>query len=147
MRTYSSAWATSLFAGWLAAIIVYVASYYLLFGFPKADAFYLWVMVIVSPMFSLIGSAIFVFPLKSLADKLIYKIPQVAFAFLLSTYGLIIFIPALHWLSGLDLSYPKHRLVFVNAALNGLVYGLVFYFLRKPAVQANQKWTTSTTPS
>ena len=147
MRTYSSAWKISLFVGWLAAIIVYLVSYYLLFGFPEADVFYLWIMVIVSPLFSLIGSAIFVFPLRSVTDKLISKMPQVVFALLLSTYGLVIFIPTLHWFTGLDLSYPNQRLIFVNAAINGLVYGLVFYTLRKPAVQANQKWTTSTTPS
>ncbi len=147
MKSYSSAWFASVCIGWTVAILCYLADYFLTFGFPEADVFYLWMMVIASPIFSFILSAIFVFPFRKQLEKLISVVPKGIFALLLATYGLVIIIPTLHWLTGLDMSYPKHRLVFANAAINGFVYGFAFYSFRKPTINAHEIWTTSTTPS
>ena len=84
---------------------------------------------------SAIANGVFVLPIRKYIDKLVTNIPKIIFALALTFYSLIIFIPTLGWLTGATLEHPQHRLLFVTAAVNGFVYGLIYHSLRKPTSQ------------
>ena len=138
MKSYSSASLTALFFGWLIATAFYLLCYYVIFRFQESSiysSFYIAMMCVFSLVFSAIANALFIFPFRNYVDKLVAHVPKIAFALVLALYSLIIFIPILSWLTGATFEHPQHRLIFADAAVNGFVYGLIYYSLRKPVSQ------------
>ena len=138
MKSYSSASLTALFFSWLIATLFYLLCYYVIFKFQESSIYsslYIVMMCVFSLVFSAIANALFILPFRKYIDKLVATLHKIVFALLLTLYSLIIFIPALSWLTGATLDHPQHRLLFADAAVNGFVYGLIYYSLRKPVSQ------------
>jgi hypothetical protein len=138
MKNHTGAWVNAMFFAWLAAALFFDFLYLTLFGLERSDDFIIIILHnIFSFVFSFTSSLIFVYPFKNFTDKLIHVFSKLAFAITTLIYGLIIvaFAAICMTNSGIyaiirNLSNFE-KLIIVNAAVNGFVYGLLYHSYRK----------------
>ncbi|WP_125916442.1 hypothetical protein [Hymenobacter coccineus] len=152
MKTYNLAAFISMIVSWFIANISFNVLYPIIYQTPVLTY---WIIRFgsFSFVFSLLANIIFVWESltwgkdSSWIKKSFFSTSRLKFAILLSLYGTLIFsIPAAALII-IFRSYWNTRLIlfFIEAAINGFVYGVVFYGIWKPSLQIRKQWITSTT--